>query len=95
MSPQIHANPAHIREFAHFLHTSNNELHSTADRMRSRLSSLNDSWRDHRYEEFSTDVDDLVSKLHKFIEQADGYIDYLKRQAQILEMYEDLPGPRR
>ncbi|MDP7005189.1 MAG: WXG100 family type VII secretion target [Phycisphaerales bacterium] len=81
------ADPEEIRRFAHDLKRFNDDLTHQIQLMRSRMSSLSQSWRDQEQRKFEEEFDTTIKSINKFAKVTNEQIPFLLRKAQRIEDY--------
>ena len=81
------ADPEENRRFAHDLKRFNDDLTHQLQVMRSRMSSLSQSWRDQEQRKFEEEFDHTVKAMDRFAKLAAEQIPFLLRKAQRIEEY--------
>ena len=81
------ADPEEIRRFAHDLKRFNDDLTHQIQVMRSRMSSLSQSWRDQEQHKFEEEFDNTIKAIDRFAKAGSEQIPFLLRKAQRIEDY--------
>ena len=81
------ADPEKIRRFAHDLKRFNDDLTHQIQVMRSRMSSLSQSWRDQEQRKFEEEFDHTIKAINRFAKVGTEQIPFLLRKAQRIEDY--------
>jgi len=81
------ADPEEIRRFAHDLKRFNEDLTHQIQVMRSRMSSLSQSWRDQEQRKFEEEFDHTIKAIDRFAKAGAEQIPFLLRKAQRLDDY--------
>jgi uncharacterized protein YukE len=81
------ADPEEIRRFAHDLKRFNDDLAHQIQVMRSRMSSLSQSWRDQEQHKFEEEFDHTIKAIDRFAKAGTEQIPFLLRKAQRIEDY--------
>ena len=81
------ADSEEIRRFAHDLKRFNDDLIHQLQLMRSRMSSLSQSWRDQEQRKFEEEFDHTIKAIDRFAKAGTEQIPFLLRKAQRIEDY--------
>ena len=81
------ADPEEIRRFAQDLKRFNDDLTHQLQLMRSRMSTLSQSWRDQEQRKFEEEFDHTVKAMDRFTKASVEQIPFLLRKAQRIEDY--------
>jgi hypothetical protein len=85
--PRAIANPEEIRKFAYVLTQCINRLRDLRTELMSRFGDLDSHWRDEKYAHFREAFTAKMHLLDVFLEQGEGYVQYLHRKVQPLDEY--------
>lgn len=85
--PQVIIDPDEARNFANYLEQTIDAIRSQKSSVTSDFDSLNEVWRDHKYDKFSKIFFDAATKIDSFINMAENYVDYLRRKAEKADRY--------
>ena len=87
MADQVIASPETMRDFARYLDQSNHQLADVMNYLSSRVGSLGDTWRDDHYRQFENTFSQAATMVNRFLEQSEGYVQYLHRKSEHLESF--------
>lgn len=83
----VQANPEDLAKFAQVLNSFCENVMDEVDRLNGSFSSLSDSWRDAKQEEFSQILSELTLQLRQLQQFSNDNATYLLQQAGRLEDY--------
>ena len=81
--------PEEVRRFAAELKRFNSDLRDRTQSIISRFAALGDTWQDQEHEKFSSEFEQMVKALKKFIEVSERHGPYLLRKADRIQQYLD------
>jgi len=84
----VQNDPAELRRFMAAMRQFNSEVKTNTDRLRSQLYSLQNTWRDGKYAEFSTQLETLLQRYQRYLNTAEIYHTHLDSKAAALEEYQ-------
>ena len=79
--------PGELRRFAHDLKKFNTELQGQMSKLRNRMGTLAQTWRDQEQAKFSEEFDHAIKVLARFTKVTEGQIPFLIRKAERIEEY--------
>ncbi len=85
--PQAVVDPAELRRFAHNLKQFNNEIEDRLAVLHGQLLGLGQTWRDTEHEKFSSEFEDTVSVINRFMDSIHQHIPFLLKKAELVEEY--------
>jgi uncharacterized protein YukE len=85
--PRAIANPEEIRRFAHGLVQNINRLRTQRANISAQFNALHDHWQDQKYAKFGDKFAHAMANMDAFLQQAEAYVHYLHRKAEMLEQY--------
>jgi uncharacterized protein YukE len=85
--PQAIMDPQEVRNFAEELKRFNMDLQNRMTSIQARFMALGDTWQDQEREKFSSEFEQAIKALHKFVDVSGQYAPYLLRKAQRIEDY--------
>lgn len=80
-------NPEELKQFASHLSKVSSEFRQLRETTRSKMSHLNQSWRDGENAKFVQQFEQDIKPLEKLIQTAEEYSSFLKRKAASIEPY--------
>lgn len=84
---QAIVSPEEVRRFAAELKRFNENLKQEQQRIRGRLQSLGETWRDQEHKRFEQEFEQAVKVINHFLESSERYVPFLIRKAESAERY--------
>ena len=78
-----------LREFSSYLQWLSNSMVEEFSKARSRMSAVNENWRDDESLRFMEEFTESVEQINRIAEQMDAYSQYLHKKCEILDMYKN------
>jgi uncharacterized protein YukE len=85
--PKAIANPEELRQFAHVLKQTIDQLRGAKADVQAQFQQLHEHWRDEKYHRFQNIFTESMRHLDRFFQDAEIYINHLHRKAELLERY--------
>lgn len=87
MSNGAQVNPDELRQFASHLTKYSADLRAMDAQTKSQMDHLNETWKDEKNRDFSEKYTDAVKLFPSLCETLDGFSNYLRQSASIIDEY--------
>ncbi len=84
---KANVDPGELRRFARDLNHFNAELETLMGGLHSRLQNLEKNWNDQEQRRFSSEFDQTVKTLNRFVEGSTRHVSFLNKKARLIEDY--------
>jgi uncharacterized protein YukE len=84
---KANVDPGELRRFARDLNHFNAELETLMGGLHSRLQNLEKNWNDQEQRRFSSEFDQTVKTLKRFVEGSAHHVSFLNKKARLIEDY--------